>query len=110
MINIDFLTVQLNTLNGPIKKGYTMIICNNVYENIELIKHSDPNDFWFHSCISDCNINIILKNHGEFISKFYLDEIKKHFNKDHKVMFTKIKNLKFKDSLNIIFPENISLL
>ena len=111
MITINFLLIKLNTLHKVIEKGYTMIICNNAIENLELIKHSDPLDLWFHSCVSTCNLNIILKNHGEFISPFYLDEIKIKFNSKEPVMYTKIKDLIFKkNSPGMIYPENIKLL
>lgn len=111
MITIDFLTVKLNTLSKPVDKGYTMIICNNAIENLKLIKHSDPLDLWFHSYVADCKINIILKNHGEFISPFYLDVIKKKFNINGPVMYTYVKNLIFKEeSPGMIFPEDIKIL
>ena len=111
MITIDFITIKVNTLRQIVDKGYTMIICNNAIENLELIKHSDPLDLWFHSCVSNSNINIILKCHGEFISPFYLHEIKLRLDKDNVVMYTEVKNLIFKeDSPGMIFPENIKLL
>lgn len=111
MITIDFITIKLNTLSKILEKGYTIIICNNAIENIELIKHSDPLDLWFHSCVSNSNVNIILKNHGEFISPFYLHEIKLKIDKENPVMYTEVKNLLFKsDSPGMIFPENIKLL
>jgi hypothetical protein len=111
MITIDFITIKLNTLRKVVEKGYTMIICNNAVENFELIKHSDPLDLWFHSCVANSNINIILKCHGEFISPFYLNEIKTKLDKENIVMYTEVKNLIFKEeSPGMIFPENIKLL
>ena len=111
MITIDFITIKLNTLNKVVEKGYTMIICNNAIENLELIKHSDPLDLWFHSCISNSNLNMILKCHGEFISPYYLHEIKLKMDPINPIMYTEVKNLIFKsESPGMIFPENIKLL
>ena len=111
MITIDFLNVKLQTCGGPKTKGYTMIISDNAIENLQLIKHSDPNDLWFHSYQSKSNINIILKNHGEFISDFYLSKITEKFECKGTIMYTEIKNLIFKpETPDRIYPENIKII
>lgn len=111
MITIDFLSVELQTCGGPIYKGYTMIICDNAIDNLKLIKHSDPKDLWFHSYKSKSKINIILKNHGEFISPFYLSKIIEKFDYDGDIMYTEIKNLIFKkETPDMIYPENIKII
>ena len=111
MIYIDFLATTVQTCGGSIFKGYTMIICNNADENLQLIKYSDPCDLWFHSQYSNSKINIILKNHGEFISDFYLSKIIEKFDCKGDIMYTEIKNLIFKpDKPDTVYPQDIRII
>lgn len=111
MINIKYLDIVCQTLRGPKNKGYTILICDNTTENIDLIKHSSSNDIWFHSYVTFSEKNVVLKSYGDYISEYYLKKVIELTGLEKPVMYTTIDNLEFKlDNPNMIFPKNVKFI
>lgn len=113
MVKKEIITVKLNTLSGVIEKEYTILIGENAKENTELVKESDPDDFWFHLS-TESSPHIILKTDNNYITQELLKQTasklykyKKKHNCDN-VIYTQVKNVKLTKTPGLVVPNCIT--